>query len=237
MLFLESRGTYGRWISTDAGYHGINLFNIWQMPRMPTDLKAFLGAARKNKVRLWQLSSIKYIAAPANVLNSLPEALKGALNPILYYRFRPEGDWITVDELHQPEEQIDQVLLEYRDSVPRLAVYSNWKVLPLDQHLPTIFSSAFNPLMSVVIDEGFQMEPSSVATPVRVKELVPELSFKDAVVQVKLDQPGIVLFSQKYQSDWNVEIDGQSAELLRCNYIFLGVHVPAGEHEVRFLLD
>jgi len=236
IYLMDSQGVYSRWISTDAGYHGLHIFNIWQMPRMPADLKAYLGAAGKNQLRLWQLSAVKYITAPADVLTSLPEPLKAALVPRMYYRFMPNGDGVTVREVERPALRGDQVLLEYRDTLPRFAFYSNWLALPVEQHLSTMFSPNFNPLQSILVEPGSVPEAENQNVQ-RVMEMGAEVTRKDAVIHTKTDHAGVLLFNQRYQPEWKVMIDGQPAEVFRCNYIFPGVHVPAGEHTIRFYID
>ncbi len=44
--------------------------------------------------------------------------------------------------------------------------------------------------------------------------------------------PRLLVVSENYQSNWSVWVDGQEAEMLRVNYVWKGVALPAGEHEV-----
>jgi uncharacterized membrane protein YfhO len=45
----------------------------------------------------------------------------------------------------------------------------------------------------------------------------------------------VLLLNDKYDSQWNVTVDGKPAELLRCNYLMRGVYLPtAGQHTVDF---
>ena len=46
--------------------------------------------------------------------------------------------------------------------------------------------------------------------------------------------PRLLVVSENYQSNWSVWVDGEEAEMLRVNYIWKGVALPAGEHEVEF---
>ena len=46
--------------------------------------------------------------------------------------------------------------------------------------------------------------------------------------------PRLLVVSENYQSNWSVWVDGQEAEMLRVNYVWKGVVLPAGEHEVEF---
>jgi len=51
-------------------------------------------------------------------------------------------------------------------------------------------------------------------------------------VTTSADGPRLLLVSQKWDKDYVAEVDGKAAPVLRCNYLCLGVPVPAGRHEV-----
>ena len=42
----------------------------------------------------------------------------------------------------------------------------------------------------------------------------------------------VLVVSENYQSNWSVRVDGEEAEMLRVNYVWKGVALSAGEHEV-----
>ncbi len=44
----------------------------------------------------------------------------------------------------------------------------------------------------------------------------------------------LLVVSENYQSNWSVMVDGKNADMVRVNYIWKGVVVPAGEHVVEF---
>jgi len=53
-------------------------------------------------------------------------------------------------------------------------------------------------------------------------------------LQARSEGSRILVVSENYQSNWSVIVDGQAAEMLRVNYVWKGVVLPAGEHEVEF---
>jgi Bacterial membrane protein YfhO len=54
-------------------------------------------------------------------------------------------------------------------------------------------------------------------------------------VQAHADAPAVLVLSENYYPGWRVEVDGESAELLRVNYALRGVVIPAGDHQVSFV--
>jgi uncharacterized membrane protein YfhO len=55
-------------------------------------------------------------------------------------------------------------------------------------------------------------------------------------VTVKLasERDGWLVLSDTWYPGWKVTVDGRASQLLRANYLFLGVKVPEGEHTIVF---
>jgi len=51
---------------------------------------------------------------------------------------------------------------------------------------------------------------------------------------VETDRPALLIRASRYDPNWYVSVSGSPAELLRANYLFQGVRVPAGRHEILF---
>ena len=48
------------------------------------------------------------------------------------------------------------------------------------------------------------------------------------IVETDAARPGILVLTDTFYPGWRVTVDGASADLLRANYLFRGVYVPAG---------
>lgn len=56
-------------------------------------------------------------------------------------------------------------------------------------------------------------------------------------LNVTTDRPALLVITDNYYPAWKAEIDGEEVPILRANYTFRAVPVPAGTHEVRFWYD
>ncbi len=50
---------------------------------------------------------------------------------------------------------------------------------------------------------------------------------------IRLDQDKLLLLSIPYQKGWTATVDGKKTDLYQVNYQYMGLHVPAGNHQIR----
>ncbi|MDF7808351.1 hypothetical protein P4E94_12930 [Pontiellaceae bacterium B12219] len=221
-FFMDQAGIYNQWLASDGPFHGLNLFNIWQMPRMPSEYKEFLGTVGRNQIRMWELSSVKYVAAPAAILqqfNQNPELGK-LFKPVLNYQV-PTANGMRKD-----------ILLEFKGAVPRFALYHSWQAVPQEQQCRLLVSNKHNPQTTVLVDPAAELPVSQGDGVFDV--VAAEVSKKNAIVEVSTEGPAILRFAQRMQPGWTVYVDGKRAGLLQVDYLCMGVLVPAGTHTVEF---
>jgi hypothetical protein len=53
-------------------------------------------------------------------------------------------------------------------------------------------------------------------------------------MRVQSDRPALLMVLDNYYPQWRATIDGQPAQILRANYTFRAVPMPAGQHDVVF---
>lgn len=54
-------------------------------------------------------------------------------------------------------------------------------------------------------------------------------------MEVEATEPSVVVLSQAYYRPWQAFVDGARTQILRANYAFQALQVPAGRHTVRFV--
>jgi hypothetical protein len=231
-------------------YYNIQCLDVIQMPRIPVDLKAYFEAFRPHSqaeaaliARHWQLTNTRYLLGPAGFLDVLNQQLDPAQN-----RFRIAQRFSIalkpgVTEFHQRLEELtaypnnsgDYALLEFTGALPRAKLYANWQVNTNDQAvLKTLGDLAFDPAKTVLVDTPQKNLPAP-----GTNENPGTVEFKSyhpmhLVFTAQAAAPAVLLLNDKYDPNWQVTVDGQPAELLRCNFLMRGVYVPAGPHTVEF---
>lgn len=98
VALVSQDGFYNWWLTYLFPYHGILTVNVTQMPRMPADYKAFLGAVSRNPLRLWQLSAVGYVLAPGQVWQQVRQdpAWSNAFELVYGYNIGPAEAGVSV---------------------------------------------------------------------------------------------------------------------------------------------
>jgi hypothetical protein len=91
--------------------------------------------------------------------------------------------------------------------------------------LRAVAAPDFDPAERVVLEAGD-------SAPVDTRSLTPTANA--VTIAADLQQPGWVVLADTYYPGWSVTVDGQPRPLLRANYAFRAVAVPAGSHSVVF---
>jgi len=63
--------------------------------------------------------------------------------------------------------------------------------------------------------------------------------YRDSRVELSasMDAAGLVLLTDTYYPGWNAYVDGEKTELYEADYLFRGVAVPEGEHQIELVYD
>lgn len=62
-----------------------------------------------------------------------------------------------------------------------------------------------------------------------------EFGRRNIDIRSESDGPGWITCKVKYTPDWKAMVDNKPVEVHRVNYVHMGVHVPAGKHDVRLV--
>jgi hypothetical protein len=81
-----------------------------------------------------------------------------------------------------------------------------------------------------LLEQAAQLASPTAGAIVEVVSYQPE----QAELDVALDAPGALVLADTWYPGWQVTVDGEPAALLRANYLFRAVLLPAGQHSVLF---
>ena len=242
------------WTQHHFLYYNIQSLDIIQMPRMPANLKAYLEARSPRGTpesapliaRHWELTNTRYLLGAAGYLDVLNQQLDPAQRRFrIAQRFEigPKPGFLQPQQLEEltaiPNDNGRYALFEFTGALPRAKLYSNWQVNTNDAAvLKTLADLNFDPAKTVLIDAPSKDLPAAAAT----NENSGAVAFtsyapKHLVFAATNSAPAVLLLNDQYDPNWSVMVDGQPAELMRCNYMMRGVYLPAGAHTVEFKFE
>ena len=251
VALVSQDGFYNWWMTYLFPRHGILTVNVTQMPRMPSDYKAFLGTVGRNPLRFWQLSAVGYVLAPAQVWRQVQHdpAWSNAVGLVYGYDVGPAEAGVSVNpvltspaEANAPRGRIgDHVVLRLLRPAPRFAVIGALRQAADDEALKLLGSPSYELFREVLVapatagdDRDRQAAQCAALTQAGIVGTCRLVNYRAGRMEiaVKADKPGILRVSEKYDKDWIATVDGQVAPVWRVDFIVQGVPVPAGEHQV-----
>ena len=143
--------------------------------------------------------------------------------------------------------ELDMAAYPLRFEGGRFRLYENPQVLPWFYLVPRaevlesgeavlkrLLSGRVDPQGVALLEKasGVRLDGAGDRAGDRVERLA--YSPKDGLIRVRTQSAGarVLVVSENYQSNWSVWVDGEEAEMLRVNYVWKGVALAAGEHEV-----
>ena len=245
VAFAYHGGFYHHWITLTFPFHNIARFDLPLALRLPKEVEDFLSIGRENIIRLWQLSAVKYVICPAQIWQQLRNEPGWGKNfePVLGFAVYPSGNGIKVEETTRID-NAPHLILKFNAGLRKYTMFDKWEVCPDADARARLTSPSFDPLKTVLVSSETPLPAES--SPGAVSETsitnhpdcsVVESDYQKVKLSTESSKPAILLSIQKYNRMWRVMVDGTSANLLKCNSIFMGVYLPPGKHTVIFYVN
>lgn len=219
---------YNLWLTYLFPYHDIVAFNFTQMPRMLEEYQQFLGALGRNPLRLWQLGGVGYLAGPSNMEGQLPP---GQYETVLRFDVTGEQDGgIKVI----PNPKGGHVVLKSLIPAPRFALVGGAEKLPDDRALARLAASDWKPFERVILPPDSPVE--ALGEPGYLGEME-ILDYRPGYARLRGEAKveGFLRMADKFDSGWMARVNGEAVDVVRADYLFAAVPVPAGPLEVELI--
>lgn len=128
-------------------------------------------------------------------------------------------------------------VVAYSSSVdsPRCAVVSGSRVEPdTATAVAALFREDFDPASEVLVGRESVPAGTTSAAAETSAHIVSDRS-NEVTVEVSATSDSVLVLYDSFDPDWRVEVDGQTAEMVRANGLFRGVRLVEGRHIVRFV--
>jgi len=241
---------YGlEWLQHLFPYNDIQSLDLVMEPRVAADNQAYRAAfvspdmSRNVRllVRKWELTNTRYLLGLGG---EFADRLNDQLDPERR-RFRLHTAFNLVAKREPVESYVDVTatlqtngafgLIEFTGALPRASLFGHWRVVTNDTDtLNLLTDPEFDPERTVVLNTP--IDDAAVGSATNSPGTVSFEGYRPKRIELKTraDSESVLLLNDKFHPAWQVTVDGEQAELLRCNFLMRGVKVPAGEHRVVF---
>lgn len=230
-------------------FNHIQTIDITQEPRTLEENQKYREVVSQfnpqTLIRLWELTNTKYILGVGGPFaQQFGAQLDQGRNR---FRLHTAFNIIPKKAGAQPkmlEELTVQVatngslgLIEFTGALPRAKLFSNWSVITNDtENLNMLTNAVFDPHQSVLVSNEIPL-PKSAGINSSGKVEITAYGPREIDLNALATKQSVLLLNNKYSPKWRVYVDGQPAELLRCNYLMRGVLLEPGEHKVVFRFE
>lgn len=235
------------WLQHQFQYYNIQALEPVQMPRPPLLDQQFIGAmmpaegrAASVFLRMWELSNTRYLLGGKDFIQAVGAQLDAGRNRIRIVKTfdmvpKPgaNAERLTVDDLDWVLNENGRFGIgEFTGALPRAKLYPAWEQAPNDQAvLNQLASPEFDPASVAFLHGKTSLTPSA-GTNFSGEAKISKYAPKEIEVTVSNSAPALLVYADRYSSNWRVWVDGKEETLHRANFIMRGVPLSAGEHTV-----
>ncbi len=237
---LESQGTATRFsvavhdpvlnvlLQNQLNSRRVSSLDISAASRIPDALGAFLTALSPDPARLWFLAGVQSRAMPEDEFAAFKSDPR--LAAII-----AKVDGFTLQMTGSPDLP-SHALVHFRDALAKATFVPGAEIIPsATDQLQRMKSPDWNPRQTVLLAappprrQETPPGPSASSSP-RVE--LRAYTTRRIEVAVRAPRAGYLLINDAYDPDWSARVDGRPAPVLRADFIFRAVPVPAGKSTV-----
>jgi hypothetical protein len=209
----------------------ISCLDISAASRVPDDISAFFSTLENDRARMWFLAGVKDVVVPQRYLAQMCTVPAIAENI-------ERADGYMLEETGSPDIP-SHALVTLRDYLAKATLVPNAEVIPTtDAMLERLKDPAWNPRASILLSSPTTGPRSGAVADAKGGAGKPDdvelqnYGPMEIDLAVQSARGGYVLIDDQYDPDWQVEINGHDAALLRADFILRAVAVPPGASKI-----
>jgi hypothetical protein len=237
------------WVQQIFPLYNIQCMDVIMEPRVPQDKVNFLTAlpygGAFNLRRTWELSNTRYLLGLRGMVDVLnhdvdPQEKRFRLLETFNFAAKPDAPrgpgLYPVDFTPIPATNGELAVIEFTGALPRAGLYSKWQVNTNDaETLKLLASPEFDPQKTVLVANPIpDPSPGSTDPSPGTVTIKPNYEPKRIELEADVTSASVLLLNDKYSPHWHAYVNGQPAELLRCNYIARGLYLKPGHYNISF---
>lgn len=201
-------------------------FILRRYDRATKHLMQLLQSGQRNETyQLLNILNVKYLAIAAQKVQGLLPALVSPEQTGEEVTLRPGIEAVATER--------NVYLFRNRNALPFFYLATDAiRVGDEDQALQALTSARLDPTRQVILEQEAPLQLAGVQPTGRV--VVDAFNERQGIVRlnVRSDQNSLLVVSQNFHPYWSAAVDGQPVEILRANYVWQAVPLPAGNHSV-----
>jgi len=201
----------------------ISCLDISAASRIPDNLSTFFRSLEGNHARLWLLAGVKNVVVPQESMPRLEHDAAIAANI-------DHADGYTV--IPTRDNLPSHAVVQMRDYLAKATLVPGAEIIPDEAALlKRLADPAWNPRRTVLLDSAAPVtEGGSAGSGAGLAEqaAVELYTSQEIKVRVQSQKGGYVLINDAYDPDWEAEVNGVPAPLLRADYLLRAVPVRGG---------
>lgn len=233
LMFTQS-GFYNFWLTYLLPYHGIQTFNIAQM-RMPEEYKRYFAAVGNQPANMWRQCAIGIAAGPGAVWSQLQASgtLSNLFQPVIGFNVAQSASGGAQVVPPSPGQAAQHLLFKMVRPAPRYALVAGWEGVSDDEALRRLGDPQRDYLDAALLTvDDAKALPAPTGRGVTGAVSVVEYKAGRVKLRAQGDHPAVLRLADKFDPKWRVTVDGKPARLMRCDYLFQGVFLEPGAHDV-----
>ena len=226
-----------QWRLTQLVARGYPLYDPVSVSRLDARYRSLFEALDNRPLDLWRLGAVRFFLTTPQVTTEL-QALS---EHFVRLARRPAGEWESREgEAASQGPTID--LLELTNALPPVRLISSWAVLPDDEQGDALalqqLAKPSHPYDRITLIQGRESPPQQVSTePFRGEVNVTLRSPARWLLETDAERDSLLVRASRFDPRWVARLDGTEVPLLRANYLFQAVAIPAGEHRLELSFE